>query len=313
FHQGPADLLPAALGGQVLQFPGLGQLSHQRQGVRRDTKTQRCIAGGKAGDAQYPQRVFGKGRRDMTQQAGLQVLLPPIGIDDLTLVIHGHGVDGQVAALQVLLQGDRGVGVEGEAAVAVTTLALGSGQRVLLAGVRVQEYREVLPDRAEAGLQQLIRRGADHYPVAFMPGHAQQLVTDGAADQIGIEVCFHRTSLGPVHRACNGGPNLPGCQIGGMFMSKRGSRSSSSLDRGGMCISSRSVSPSMLCRWISKPQSRCRCLSMRSVDLPSGLPSWRWRRRVSERSPRRSTSQTWILGSLLPRLYWAASSSRTRR
>src|SRR5690606_6283736 len=178
------------------------QFPHQRQGGRRDTKTQRCIAGGKAGDAQYPQRVFGKGRRDMTQQAGLQVLLPPIGIDDLTLVIHGHGVDGQVAALQVLLQGDRGIGVEGEAAVAVTTLALGSGQRVLLAGVQVQEYREVLPDRAEAGLQQLIRRGADHYPVALMPGHAQQLVTDGAADQLGNEVCYHRTSLGPVTSAC---------------------------------------------------------------------------------------------------------------
>src|SRR5690606_15125194 len=64
-----------------------------------------------------------------------------------------------------------------------------------LAGVRVQEYREVLPDRAEAGLQQLIRRGADHYPVALMPGHAQQLVTDGAADQIGPEVCFHGAKL----------------------------------------------------------------------------------------------------------------------
>src|SRR5690554_1951369 len=145
----------------------------------------------------------------MTQQAGLQVLLLPIGIDDLTLVIHGHGVDGQVAALQVLLQGDRRIGMEGEAAVAVTTLALGSGQRVLLAGVRVQEYREVLPDRAEAGLQQLIRRGADHYPVAFMPGHAQQLVADGAADQIGIEVCFHGRSLGRGGVVLQGGMQPP--------------------------------------------------------------------------------------------------------
>src|SRR5690606_26869180 len=248
-------------------------------------------------------------------------LRAPVGIDDLTLGIQGHGVDGQVAALQVLLQGDRGIGVEGEAAVAVTTLALGSGQRVLLAGVRVQEHREVLPDRAEASLQQQIRRGDDHYPVALMPGHAQQLVTDGAADQIGIEVCFHGAKLrvrwgaaarGHVTPNCRDGTRhsmeeatcwerrapraaigldegvlaapvdelvlvLPrGGQIGGMFMSKRGMLSSVSLGRGGMCCSSLSASPSQLCRWTSKPHSRCRCLSMRSVVLPSGLPSWRW-------------------------------------
>src|SRR5690606_22980651 len=97
----------------------------------------------------------------------------------------------------------------GEAAVAVTTLALGSGQRVFLAGVRVQEYREVLPDRAEAGLQQLVRRGADHYPVAFMPGHAQQLIADGAANQIGLEVCFHGRSLGRGGVVLQGGMQPP--------------------------------------------------------------------------------------------------------
>src|SRR5690606_20688091 len=148
------------------------------------------------GNPQHPQGVFGKSRRYMPQQAVSDVLLASIGVDDFALVVHGHGVDGQVAALQVLFQRNLGGGMESETAVAATALAFGSGEGVFLSGLRVKEYREVLADRAEAEVQQLLWGGADHYPVTLVPGHAKQLVAHGAADQVGMEVCFHRASLG---------------------------------------------------------------------------------------------------------------------
>src|SRR5690606_1827146 len=168
FHQRPADFLPAALGCQLPQLAGLGQLAHELQRLVSHAKAQRRIAGGETGNPQHPQGVFGKSRRYMPQQAVSDVLLASIGVDDFALVVHGHGVDGQVAALQVLFQRNLGGGMESETAVAATALAFGSGEGVFLSGLRVEEYREVLADRAEAEVQQLLRRGADHYPVTLM-------------------------------------------------------------------------------------------------------------------------------------------------
>jgi hypothetical protein len=38
----------------------------------------------------------------------------------------------------------------------------------------MQEYREVTPDLRVAGVEHLLRRGADHDPVAFAYGKAEQ-------------------------------------------------------------------------------------------------------------------------------------------
>ncbi len=54
----------------------------------------------------------------------------------------GHGVDGEVAPLQVLLQGHVGREQRGEAAIAGRDLALEARQRVLLVRLRMQEHRE---------------------------------------------------------------------------------------------------------------------------------------------------------------------------
>jgi hypothetical protein len=57
--------------------------------------------------------------------------------------------------------------VNAEAVITGRGLALGAGQRILLVGIRVQEHRKILADRPEAARQQIVRRGADHHPVAF--------------------------------------------------------------------------------------------------------------------------------------------------
>jgi predicted aminopeptidase len=62
---------------------------------------------------------------------------------------------------------------------------------VFLAGLGVQEDREVAPDLAVAEVQHLLRRRADYDPVALADRPAEQLVANRAADQID----FHRIML----------------------------------------------------------------------------------------------------------------------
>jgi hypothetical protein len=90
---------------------------------------------------------------------------------------------------QVLLQRDVGAGVEGEATIATAALALGAGQGVLLARLRVQEYREIGANRAVAEFQHLFCTGADHDPVHFTDWAAEQAIADCAADFVDLHVC----------------------------------------------------------------------------------------------------------------------------
>ena len=75
-------------------------------------------------------------------------------------------------------------GVEREAGVARSDLALGARQRVLLAGSRMQEHREILADAPVAFALELFGRRADDDPVALLDRQAEQRVTYGAADLI---------------------------------------------------------------------------------------------------------------------------------
>jgi hypothetical protein len=102
----------------------------------------------------------------------------------MVALVPGDGVDGEVAAPQVVLQRDVGRGVDGEALIAAAALALGAGERVFLVRLGMQEHREVLADRLEALLDHLLRGGADHHPVAILDLQAEQLVADGAADDV---------------------------------------------------------------------------------------------------------------------------------
>ena len=116
----------------------------------------------------------------------LKIGAPAPGIDQATLGVLGHGVDAEVAPAQVLLQRDRGIGVEDEAGVAAPGLALGARQRVLLATLRVQEHREILAHRTETRGKHVLGRAAHHHPVALAYGASEQPVAHRPAHQVGV-------------------------------------------------------------------------------------------------------------------------------
>ena len=82
-------------------------------------------------------------------------------VDEGSILRQRHRVDGEIAPHQVLLQRHRG-SVEHEALVARRRLALGSRQRVLLMGLRVEKDRKILAHRRESERQHLFRCRADH-------------------------------------------------------------------------------------------------------------------------------------------------------
>jgi hypothetical protein len=130
-------------------------------------------AGAETGNPENSHRILGEGGRDMTQPAAFEIVEAMIGIDQPALAVAGHGVDSQIAAQQIVFQPHLGRGVEAEAMIARRGLAFGTGQRVFLAGLRMQKYRKILADRLKAARQQLLRRRADHHPVAFRDWQAQ--------------------------------------------------------------------------------------------------------------------------------------------
>ena len=118
----------------------------------------------------------------MAEEAALEILPAAEGVDQRAVSRLGHGVDGQIAPRQILLERDLGRSVEGEAVVTAPALALGAGQRHLFAGAGVQEDREVLAHRLVAQRPQCLGRGAHGDPVAVADRLAEQPVAHGAAD-----------------------------------------------------------------------------------------------------------------------------------
>ena len=79
FHQTFRQLLPDALGNQCVRFAVFHHLPHQLHGFFGDFKT---VARSKAGGTQDADGVFGKGGRDMAQNACRQILLSTEGVDE---------------------------------------------------------------------------------------------------------------------------------------------------------------------------------------------------------------------------------------
>jgi hypothetical protein len=138
----------------------------QRQGFRGDRKLGKTR--GKARQAKNAHRVFGESRADMTQDARSEVVDAAIGVDQRTVGSARDGVDGQVAARQILAQGDLGGSMKGKALVAVTGLALGARQRIFCMRMRVQEDREILAHRLETACQHLLGGGTDDHVIAIL-------------------------------------------------------------------------------------------------------------------------------------------------
>ena len=164
----------------MIDLAGGDHLLHQRQGFRGDAEISE--AGGEAGEAEDAYRIFGKGGADMPQDFGRNIALTVEGVDQRAVVSSGDGVDGQIAAGEVVFKCDVGCRMESEAVVAVAGLALGTRQGVLLVRLRVQEDREIPPDRPEAAGKHFFGRGTDDHVIAVVAGAAEQFIADSAAN-----------------------------------------------------------------------------------------------------------------------------------
>jgi hypothetical protein len=161
------------------RWPPCWRISARVSGAMREGRKARR-------EARQPQQahgVFDEGVGDMAQHAAAQVALAAAGVDQRAVFVARHGIDGQVAARQVLFQRHLGRGVEGEAVVARRRLALGARQRHFFVRLRVQEDREVAPTGGSRR-PAVLGRGAHHHPVAVAGGPAQQRVAHRAADDV---------------------------------------------------------------------------------------------------------------------------------
>ena len=183
FHQPFGELLPDALGHQRIGLAGLHHLHHQRLRLRGDGKAE---ARRKPRHPQDAHRILGECRADMAQHAAADIFGAVARVDQPSRLVARQRVDGQVAALQVLLQRDVGRGVESEAVVARRGFALGARQRVLFVGLRMQEHRKIAPDRTETQPHHLLRRCADHDMIAVLHRQAEQFIAHRAADHVGF-------------------------------------------------------------------------------------------------------------------------------
>ncbi len=184
FCQGPVQLCPDPLGHQRIDFASRHHALHQYAGLWRDPKSQGGETGGKTRHPQNAYRILAEGRGNVAQQALGQILTATKGVDQATVAVLCHGIDGEVAAPEVIFQTDIRGCVYLKTFVAGGHFALGTRQGIFLAGLGVQKYREILAYLAEAPGAHVLRGRAGHYPVAIVYRQSQQFVAQGAADQI---------------------------------------------------------------------------------------------------------------------------------
>ena len=103
--------------------------------------------------SQHPQGVLDKRISHMAQYTLLQVLTAMERVDDLTFVIHRHGVHGEITPRQIFLQRYVRRGIHRKTMVAMTIFAFGSRQRVFVVGIGMQKDGEIRPYLAKARSQ----------------------------------------------------------------------------------------------------------------------------------------------------------------
>lgn len=123
----------------------------------------------------------------MAQQSFLQILDAAVGIMELALFIFGDGVDGEIPAQQILLQRHIGSGVADKAGVALTLLAFGTGEGMLLLGFGVKKHGKVATDLGKAQRQHLLHGGADHQIIPVALRQSQQAIPYCAPNQISLQ------------------------------------------------------------------------------------------------------------------------------
>ena len=193
--QGLVQFLPDPFRHQGVHLPGGDHGAHQVQGLVGDLEAQIGVAGGEPRHAQDADRVLGEGLGHMPQPAGREIPQATVVVDDAARLVLRQGIDGQVTAAQVLLQGYVRFGMDHEAPITRQGLALGARQGVFVLGLGMQEDGEIHPDLTESQVQQLLGGGANHHEITLRRRPPQKPIADRAADEIGLDARKHISVL----------------------------------------------------------------------------------------------------------------------
>ena len=164
-----------------------GATTKSKRAAKRATRSTRSGSSANAGET-------------WRERARPQIRFAAERIDQRAILGARHRIDREVPSLEVLLERHLRRGEKLEAAIAMPVLALGAGQRVLLARLRVEKHGKIAADRTITRCDQHLGRRADHHPVTVTRGPPEELVADRAADTID----FHRlpTATAALHLRC---------------------------------------------------------------------------------------------------------------
>src|SRR5689334_11500094 len=132
-----------------------------------------------------------------------KVAPPAEWVDNAAVGGAGHGVDGEIAPLQILLERHVGRELSGEAPIAWSNLALQARQRVFLMRLGMQVHRKVASHGALPEPLHFLRRCADDHPIALAGRSAEKLIPHGPAYEIHLHARMlteSRMLAGPVYR-----------------------------------------------------------------------------------------------------------------
>lgn len=183
--QSAVELGKNTLGDEGRQFSRGHHPPHKPLRFLGHGKSEPC---GKARHPQDPDRIFGKRVAHMAQEPGPEIRKAPVGVDELPSLRTSHGINSEIPTPQVLNQGDPGVGVYHEPAVARGGLALGPRQGVFAVRLGVQKYREIRTYAPEAAGFHLLRGRADHDIIPISNRPAEQFIPHCAAYEIGFHM-----------------------------------------------------------------------------------------------------------------------------
>src|SRR5450759_277757 len=186
FSQCPLRFLPDALRYECVDFTAVHHGLHQGHGFGGYRESALAEACRKARHAQHAYRILDEGLRDMAQDTRLKISAAAIRIDELARGTLRDRIDRKIAALEILLQSDLRGEARAEPSVAGSDFGFQARESIFLVRLRMQEYRKVPTDGDVAEFLKIRGTGADHHPVALAHGHAQELITDGAADQVDL-------------------------------------------------------------------------------------------------------------------------------
>ncbi|AGR47986.1 hypothetical protein SmphiM12_354 [Sinorhizobium phage phiM12] len=182
FRQRLFRFLPNAIRLKGLQFAGRRHFLKQLERLRSDIEI--LPPRKETGNAQHAKRVFLEGFRiDVAKHLVFQIVHAAERIDDLTIHKHCHGVDGKIAAHQVLFDGDRRVKGAFESLVAFADLAFDPGECVF-AVLCVKEYREIRANLLHAHIDHIGRSRTDPHVIFVLRHHAHLQVADRATYKV---------------------------------------------------------------------------------------------------------------------------------